>query len=64
MTYNEGIVTTSMAAEGLNIDVKNKDNCKICICSNDGSMKSLFVSDETSIYEYDYDCLAQKQKEL
>lgn len=60
----EGIVSTSMAGDSLSIDVTNKKDCKICTCSSEGSMNSLLISDETSIYEYDYDCLSQKQKEL
>lgn len=62
MKKNEGIVTTSMAGDGLSIDGINKKNLKICTCSNDMSITPNYISDETSIYEYDYDCLSEKEQ--
>lgn len=62
MKKNQAIVTTSMARDDFSIDGRYKKDCRICTCSNDMSMTPNYISDETSIYEYDYDCLSEKEQ--
>lgn len=64
MKNNFGIVTTDMTVGDFIIELNNKNDCKLCTCGGEESLNSLVISDDTSIYEYDYDCLKQKQKEL
>ncbi|WP_066714431.1 hypothetical protein [Clostridium sp. Marseille-P299] len=64
MKKNYGIVTTDVSINDFNIELNKKNECKLCACGEENSTNALLVTDETSIYEYDYDCLKQKQKEL
>lgn len=58
-------VTTNMNLCESNIEtlslVSEKEECKCC---GENSLSSQLVVDDTSIYEYDCDCLKRKQKEL